>query len=53
MTIKKLYEWAIDNKVENYDVEIQYRDGGGDYYGTDILYESDIRIDRTNIRVIL
>lgn len=45
MTIKELYEWAIKNNVENCEVEIQYRDGGGTYYGTDDLYESDIVIE--------
>ena len=53
MTIKELYEWAIKNEVEDYDIEIQYRDGGGYYYGTETLYESDIEIDRIRSEVIL
>lgn len=35
MTITELYEWAMLNNCENLDIEIQYRDGGGDYSGTD------------------
>lgn len=53
MTIKELYEWAIKNNVEDYDVRIQYRDEGGCYYGTDTLYEVDIEIDRLRLEVIL
>lgn len=53
MTIKELYEWAIQNSVEDYDIEIQYRDGGGYYYGTSTLYESDIEIDNLRSEVIL
>ena len=46
MTIKELYEWAVNHDAENYNIEIRYRDGGGYYYGTSTLYESDIEIDR-------
>lgn len=35
MTVKELYEWAKKNNAENYDIEIQYRDGGGCYTGVD------------------
>ena len=35
MTVKELYEWAKQNNAENLDIEIQYRDGGGYYSGTD------------------
>jgi hypothetical protein len=35
MTVKELYEWAIENNAEDYDIEISYRDGGGCYYGVD------------------
>ena len=35
MTVKELYEWAKKNNAENFDIEIQYRDGGGYYSGTD------------------
>ena len=35
MIIKELYEWAVSIVVENCDIEIQYRDGGGYYQGVD------------------
>ena len=35
MTIKELYEWAVEHSADNLDVEIQYRDDGGLYYGVD------------------
>lgn len=35
MTIKELYEWALQNQALEMDIEIQYRDGGGCYCGTD------------------
>ena len=53
MTIKDLYEWAVKNGVEDFDIEIQYRDGGGYYYGSSSLYESDIEIDRLRSEVTL
>ena len=34
MNITELYEWATKNGVEDYEIEIQYRDGGGYYHGT-------------------
>ena len=37
MTIKEFYEWGKKNGVENAAVEIQYRDDGGYYNGTDDL----------------
>lgn len=53
MTIKELYEWSVKNGVEDYDIEIQYRDGGGYYYGSSSLYESDIEIDHIRFEVTL
>ena len=35
MTVKELYEWAVANGAEDYDIEIQYRDVGGFYSGVD------------------
>jgi hypothetical protein len=29
MTVKELYEWAKKNNAEDFDIEIQYRDGSG------------------------
>lgn len=53
MTIKELYEWAVKNGVEDYDVEVQHRDGGGYYYGTSTLYVEDIEIDHLRAEVII
>ena len=53
MTIKDLYEWAVKNGVEDFDIEIQYRDDGGYYYGTSLLNGLDIEIDRLCSTVIL
>lgn len=53
MTIKDLYEWAVKNGVEDFDIEIQYRDDGGYYYGSSSLNELDIEIDRLCSTVIL
>lgn len=36
------------NNAKDFDVEIQYRDGGGCYEGTEDLCESDIEIKHTN-----
>lgn len=41
MTIKELYEYAVKNGLENKKARVQYRDGGGDYYGWDDLGEED------------
>ena len=35
MTVKELYEWAVKNGAENFDIEVAYRDEGGFYYGYD------------------
>ena len=35
MTVKELYEWAEQNRALDFDIEIQYRDGGGSYCGRD------------------
>ena len=45
MTVKELYEWAIENKAEDLEIEIQYRDGGGFYCGVDI--DVDPTIERS------
>ena len=53
MTIKELYEWAVNHNAENYDIEIRYRNGSGYLYTTSTLYESDIEIDRLHEEVTL
>lgn len=47
MTGRELIKWILDHKAEDKKIEIQYRDSGGDYHGTDeILYlEEDFGTD--------
>lgn len=45
MTIKELYEMAQASRIEDYEIEIQYRDGGGCYEGTDELRKKDINVN--------
>ena len=45
MTIKELYEMAQASHVEDYEIEIQYRDSGGYYYGTSELRKEDIDVN--------
>ena len=35
MTIRELYDWAKENNALDLDIEIQYRDDGGNYNGVD------------------
>jgi hypothetical protein len=42
MTIAELYQWALENGVENFEIYIGYRDGGGTYCGSDPLNFGDI-----------
>lgn len=53
MTIRDLYNWAVTNGVEDFEIQIQYRDGGGYYNGTDSCEQSDIKIDTIYNEVIL
>ena len=46
MTVREFFDWAKRNNCLDYEVEIQYRDSGGCYYGTDDLRESEIEINR-------
>lgn len=34
MTIKELYEVAVANGMENYEIRLQYQDDGGAYEGS-------------------
>ena len=45
MTPRDLYEWAVKHDVQDCDIEIQYRDGGGYYCGT-----TDARLDEIEIK---
>lgn len=51
MTIQELYEWALENKCDNYEAVVQYRDSGGSYSGTDRWLCCDI--DAQNEVVVL
>lgn len=51
MTIKDLYEWAVENNVADYDIAVQYRDSGGFYSGEDTMIEPDI--DNVKKEVVL
>ena len=53
MTIKDLYNWAVENGVENFEIQIQYRDGGGYYCGSDSCEQDNIEIDTLHNEVIL
>lgn len=50
MTIKELYEEALENGREDYNIRVQYQDGGGFYsdsnYATDVDYD-DIEQEAT------
>ena len=37
MTIKDLYENAVKEGVENYQLYVGFRDDGGCYYGTELV----------------
>lgn len=45
MTIKELYEMAQASHIEYYDIEIQYRDSGGWYEGTEELTKEYITVN--------
>lgn len=53
MTIKELYETAQASHIEDYDIEIQYRDGGGYYGGTEELRGEEIVVNDIRRIVIL
>lgn len=45
MTIKELYEMAQVHHIEDYDIEIQYRDSGGWYEGAEELRKEYITVN--------
>lgn len=45
MTIKDLYEEAVKNGREDYDIRVQYQDDGGYYSGS--TYASEVEWDDT------
>lgn len=48
MTIKELYEWAIDKNVENFDLEIVLSN-----CACKPIYEYDLNIDRLYEEVMI
>lgn len=53
MTLKELWQWAIDNSVEDYEISIQYCDGGGYYSGNRDLKEYEIEVNHNKQEVLL
>lgn len=53
MSIRELYEWAVENGVEDYDLMAQHSDDGGDYPGHRYTFMSNICIDRKEREVIV
>ena len=54
MTVKELYVWAVENKAEDLEIEIQYRDDGEYYCGTDIdVIPAIERSAYSDIKVVL
>lgn len=45
MTPRDLYEWAVRHDVQDCDIEIQYRDGGGYHEGTTDACLDDVEIE--------
>lgn len=42
MTILELYEYAKERNILNYEIEVQYSDGGGYYEGSRRVYFDDL-----------
>jgi hypothetical protein len=54
VTVEKLYLYAKERGIEKCEIEIQYADGGGFYYGTRDLQEADIVVkDESYGKVII
>lgn len=51
MTLKELLEWAEKNDCLDCDVCVQYRDGGGLYYGED--YDIYPRLEETDSKKVV
>lgn len=51
MTIKELYEEAIAKGAEDYEIQLQYQDGGGCYCGSCAM--SEIEYDSLKKEVVL
>jgi len=53
MTIKELYNDAVKKGIENYNIEVQYRDDGGSYPGTESIDADYIEVNNEKQIVIL
>lgn len=51
MTLRELIEWAKKNDYLDLEVCVQYRDGGGLYYGED--FDIDPRVEEINNRDVI
>lgn len=53
MTGRELIQWIIDNDAQDLTVEVQYRDSGGYYFGTDADIKPEIDCDDEGRRFYL
>jgi len=51
MTIQELYNWAKEKGILDYELRVQYRDDGGEYYGKD--EELYLDINTINKQIVL
>ena len=49
MTIKDLYEMSTECKCENYEIRLQYQDGGGSYCGDTDVTGYEIRMENNEL----
>ena len=52
MTIQQLYDYAKENNILDYEIEAQYADDGGFYYGSRDTHLDDIEIQE-NIKTVV
>ena len=52
MTIQELYDYAKENNIVDYDIEVYHSDDGGFYYDSRLTYLGDIEI-KGNIKTII
>lgn len=53
MTIEQLYQWAIAQGCQDYDLQVFDRDGGCIGFGTSDINLADIEIDEEHKQIIL
>ena len=52
MTVQELYDFAKERNILDYEIEAQYADDGGYYYGSRTTNEDDIEIE-DNVKTII